>query len=769
MSGVVRILVLLALLPLISFGQKECTLTLSGRVYDAATKSRLPFATVYVIGVGKGVEADENGGFKINSFCAGSYKVVCAFVSYKADTLQIELSNNTIRDFFLTPIISEMNEVVVTADREKEHVIATQLTGQINETDLARIRGSTLGETLKQIPGVYSLQTGPTISKPVIHGLYSNRVLILNNGVRLEGQQWGNEHAPEIDPFIATRLSVIKGAASIRYGSDAIGGVILVDPPSLRGNPGINGEMNLVGATNGRMGAISGILNGAFDKRLKGLSWRAQGTFRRGGNARTSNYFLENTGFSETNFSSAIGYKKERFGGEIYFSQFDTRLGIFTGTHAETLADVIAAIQRPTPITPSYFSYSIDRPYQTVKHDMIKVSAYYTAPRGGRLDFIGARQQNERSEYDFVPLSGALNPELFLRIISHTADLIWTHRNVGRFSGNVGGSFITQGNVREFQFLIPNFRNYGGGIFAIEKWTKDKLTIEAGARFDYRWLRVYTLDSNTVKEITPTYHFSNPVGTVGASYRVNDRFTITGNFGTAWKAPTVNELFSYGVHQSAASFEIGNKNLVPEQSYNLTASLVYDDSRMHLQLEGYNNVINHYTFLKPDLQYIHTIRGAFPAFTYTQVNAIYRGADANLSYNLTSKLSLISKTALLFAYNETIHNYLVLVPPQRFENGFKFELGKWGNVSEFYFSASHMYVARQNRVPPNSDYSPPPPGYYLVNATIGCNLHVAGQTVSFNLGATNLLNAAYRDYLNRFRYFCDDLGRNITLRMRILF
>src|SRR6201996_2411013 len=133
---------------------------------------------------------------------------------------------------------------------------------------LQEIRGLSLGESLKGIAGVNSLQTGPSISKPVIHGVYSNRILILNNGVRQEGQNWGNDHAPEIDPFIATRLSVIKGAASIRYGSDAIGGVILVDPKEMPVRPGVfDGELNVVGMTNGRGGAVSGMVEGSAGSR----------------------------------------------------------------------------------------------------------------------------------------------------------------------------------------------------------------------------------------------------------------------------------------------------------------------------------------------------------------------------------------------------------------------------------------------------------------------------------------------------------------------
>jgi iron complex outermembrane receptor protein len=664
---------------------------------------------------------------------------------------------------------SNQVEVVGKKSNSNNYYTETQKIESIKTKDLDRTRGLSLGESLKQIPGVNSIQTGPSISKPMIHGLHSNRILILNNGVRQEGQQWGSEHAPEIDPFVATKLSVIKGAASIRYGSDAIGGVVLVEPKAIRTKPGVGGELNMVGMSNGQMGVGSGILEGAFGKKLSGLSWRTQGTYRRAGNFKTAQYFMENTGLQESNYSTALSYKKEHFGAELYYSQFNTTLGIFTGSASETLSDVMAAIARPKPITPSYFSYTIGRPYQTVKHDLFKANAYLKLSKLIRLDLVFARQQNVRSEYDYVPLSGRTTPELYLKIVTQTVDAIWQHKPIKNVTGSIGFNWITQGNVRQYQFLIPNFRNYGGGIFMIEKWIKNRFTLETGIRYDYRWLRVYTLDLNTAHVITPTYNWNNATGMVGCGYKFTERLSLMANIGNAWRAPTVNELFSNGVHQSAASYEIGNPNLVPEHAYNLNASINYTGNRFSADVGVYNNIINHYIYLKPDLQFIHTIRGAFPTFTYTQVNAVYRGLDLTLGYRFTKSLSLSSKSAFIFAYNNTIHNYLILAPANRFDNSLKYELGKLGKIRELYIAVTDLYVARQNRVPPNSDYSPPPPAYNLLGINIGFDIPAKKQSVSLNFAVNNALNVAYRDYLNRFRYFTNDLGRNFVIRLKIPF
>jgi len=180
----------------------------------------------------------------------------------------------------------------------------TQTQSVLSGADLDKTRGKSLGEALKSVNGVTGLQSGASIVKPVINGLHSNRILIMNNGVRQEGQQWGSEHAPEIDPFLATQITVIKGASGVRYGSDAMGGVVLLEPPPLRAKPGMGGEVNLVGYSNSHQGVASGFLEGS-PAAVPGLGWRLQGTAKKAGATETPRYFLNNTGFEEFNWSAA--------------------------------------------------------------------------------------------------------------------------------------------------------------------------------------------------------------------------------------------------------------------------------------------------------------------------------------------------------------------------------------------------------------------------------------------------------------------------------
>ncbi|GAB3883585.1 TonB-dependent receptor [Spirosoma agri] len=765
-----------------------CRSSLTGTILGQDHREPLMGATVYVRELSAGAVADSTGTFRVNGLCAGTYAVAIQFVGYKNTAVSITVGADslaTLPPILLIPDSETLKEVIVT-ERRSEAQQLLQVQTELSGNALDATRGQSLGESLKTLPGLYSIQTGPSISKPVIHGLYSNRILTLNNGVRQEDQQWGSEHAPQIDPFLASRLTVIKGAASIRYGSDAIGGVILVEPKALPATPGFGGELNLVGGTNGRQGTLSGLIEQAFGKKLAGLSWRLQGTIKRVGYAKTPNYYLENSSYHENNGSGTINYTRKRGGAEVFYSQFSTKVGLFTGAQVGSLTDFYAAIARPEPLTQPGFSYELGRPYQQVQHELLKVRAFVRSERLGTLTATVARQQNVRQEYDLQSFSRVTDPELYLKLVTQTADLVWEQpaikrANGGQFSGTVGFNGITQGNVRRYLFLIPNYRNYGAGLFAIERYAQDRWTLEGGIRYDYRWLRAYFLDETTNRTTARTRDWSNLTGSLGATYQANSQLTVSGNFSTAWRAPTVSDLYSDGLHQSAVAYERGNPNLNPEQAYNLNLSVEYTGKRLYADLGFYNNWITNYIYLKPDSVPIIRQRGAFPAYSYSQVRATFRGLDATIRYRLTDQLTLTSRTSLLFAYDHTNTDYLVYIPANHTDNGLRYDWKKTsrGRLSDGYVSVSSQYVARQNRVPVVSqrqengqiiftgDFAPPPSAYTLVGAEAGFSWRLGAQPLSVILTGTNLLNRAYRDYLDRFRYFADEPGRNIMLKVKI--
>ena len=757
-----------------SFAQNNnnCHFSLSGNVVDHHDQSVLMFANVYIKELEKGAVSDTNGYYIIRGLCPGTYSITVSHVGCEPVNATITINRNTKKNFYPEHHAEELEQfALVEQAYVEEQTVAKK---ELSKTEMNQSRGKSLGESLKQLTGVTSLNTGNSISKPVIHGLHSDRVLILNNGIRQEGQQWGNEHAPEIDPYIADKLSVIKGAEGIRYGANAIAGVVLVEPGALRDSSGINGELNLAGATNGQLGVTSGMLEGNIGK-LNGLSWRVQGTLKRSGNVNTPDYYLKNTGLKEYNFSWAAGYLKPKYGIETFYSQFNTDIGIFSAAHIGNLTDLQRAIEAEEPLESADFTYEIARPYQHIEHELFKVKSYLATGKAGKLELIYARQYNLREEYDkHISRNdsiAALNlPELQFIITSHTGSLVWSQHRKGAFKGQLGASGIYQANTYKGREFIPAFIKYGSGFFAIEKWrTRNyKLELEAGVRYDYIYQQVYTWIKKMYTE--PEYVYHNVSGSLGAVYHPTETLTARINYGMAWRPPNVSELYSNGLHHGAAAVEYGDTNLTAEKAHNTILGVDYTHKNWLIQTEVYYNYIHNFIYLKPTLPATLTIRGAFPTFQYEQVNASFTGLDLKAAYRFYQSLSWKGKASFLRAYNLTTNEGIVGMPANRFENAIEYKLEKLKKFRNVYTEIGFQQVLTQNNVAANSDYLAPPEGYGILNFKAGFSLPTyKQQKIIVDFEISNLLNTAYRDYLNRFRYYADEMGRNYSLKLKMTF
>jgi iron complex outermembrane receptor protein len=772
----------------------SCNLSLEGHISMAdAAAAPAGAASVFLPKTKKGIRTDSLGNFVLTGLCPGKLQIVISYEGYKSidTTIRITQDHQTL-GFSLASTATQMSSVTVSGGIIRKDQISTAVKSTLSGQALDETRGSSLGESLKSISGVNSLQTGPSISKPIIHGVYSNRILILNNGVRQEGQNWGNDHAPEIDPFIATKITVIKGAASIRYGSDAIGGVVLLDPKEMRKEPGVDGELNLVGISNGRVGVASGMVEGAASGKLEGLSWRLQGTLKKAGNAEAAHYYLGNTGFHENDYSATLQYDKTHYGAALYYSRFNTKIGIATASEVGSASDFINT--PAVPAVKSDFTYDFGRPYQTVNHQLVKASAFVYLPHnGGKLEATYAYQRDVRTEFDADPSYNSMGsadniPDLDFQLNTSTVDLIWEHPAIKKaVTGSIGVDFITHGNLEQgttYVQLIPNFVDYSGGIFAIEKMQIKKLTLEAGLRYDYRWLQVYRLDPTTLVKNSPIENWQNLTVNAGATYRFNDHFSWTFNFGSAWRPPSVLELWADGIHQSAASWQFGDSALKLEKAYNFSTAVKYSSDDFDAELGVYANDFQNYIYARPDSFVVSTIQGTFPSFTYTQIkHALFEGFDLNLTYRFWDHFSLTSKTSIVRARDLDLHQWIINVPADRFDNTLRYQWKKIGKVKNFYVGANNLVVSKQSRVLPLPSPGTPlttaqkvysklvsaPAGYMLWGAEAGCTVPVAHQEVRVSLSVTNLTNVAYRDYLNLFRYYMDDLGRIVTLRLVVPF
>jgi len=757
-----------------------CPLVIRGQVVSADPTGLPPGAvSIRLPRSGQGIRADSLGGFVLDHVCAGRVQLVISCEGFRSLDTVVRVTGNMDLRVELHTMADQLHAVEVTGRVLKKDQISTAVTSSLSGAELRRTGGLSLGESLKTLSGINSLQTGPTIFKPVIHGVYSNRILLLNNGVRQEGQNWGNDHAPEIDPFIATKITVIKGPASIRYGSDAIGGVILIEPKELPTTPGVNEHIDLVGMSNGRSGAVSGYVEGAGGGKWNGLSFRLQGTLKKAGNAEAANYYLGNTGYHEGDYSGTLRYAREKFGAELYYSRFVTRIGIASASHIGTVQDLLSAIARPEPAVKADFSYTVGRPYQTVDHQLLKADVFWKMGKAGRLDYVVARQVDTRKEYDADisfndSLAKANPPDLYFRLTTYTNDLVWQHPAIGgKVVGSLGLNYLTHGNLQQgtgYQELIPNFTDYGGGAFLIEKAEFNRLTLEAGARWDYRWMRAYTVDTRTLQEQRPTYSWNRWTFNAGAIYRLSDHLSVDYNFGTAWRPPQVIELFANGIHQSSVDYEHGDSTLTLETAYNNTLAVTGHWGPVRVEVGGYINYFHHYIYLRPDAPKVQsTIQGAFPSFTYTQTNALFQGFDVTMEYSFLRHFVLTSKTSVVRARNVSTDDWLIGIPSDKFDNTLKYEWASLGKkVKGFFVSVNNLAVLKQVRVPVKiMDYAPPPDGYILWGVATGCSVPVGKKMMDLSLTVSNLTNVAYRDYMDKFRYFIDEMGRNIILRVSL--
>ncbi|RYG05128.1 MAG: TonB-dependent receptor [Chitinophagaceae bacterium] len=592
--------------------------------------------------------------------------------------------------------------------------------------------------------------------------------------MRQEGQQWGNEHAPEIDPFIADKLVVIKGVDELKYGSDAIGGVILVDAKPLRYLPGYHAEINTVYFTNNDQYVVSGV----FEHQLKkqpAFSYRLQGTFKKGANVRTPDYRLNNTALQEENFSATAGWKKEHYNIEAFYSQFHTQAGIFTGSHIGNLTDLLTAIaaEKPADVYLNEKGYKIDRPYQDVMHRLFKLkSVLYKGAHKFNLQL--AAQYNKRQEYDIVRSSNNTRPQLDLSILTLTEDLSWDHPTIWNgVKGTAGISFMQQDNSYAGRYFIPHYTSATYGGYWIEKWKQGKWDLQAGVRGDYKAFSTQRLRNGVLT--AHSFDFTTLGASANAAYSFTSGLKANLAFSHATRAPHVNELLADGIHHGTATYEVGDIGLRPEKSFNTSLSINYANHEKTLTVDVtvYNNIINDFIYQqpKPD-EPVLTIAGAFPRIEYEQTDALLRGIDASVGYEFVKSLMLTSRVSLLRAYNRRIDDWLIMMPSDRISNELAYTFNSKSEVEKPYISFEFANVLKQTRVPDErngkQDYKEPPPAYNLFNLNAAYTFKLGEHPLTVGAGVRNLFNVAYREYLNSFRYYTDEAGRNVQLRLKYI-
>jgi len=763
-------LLFILLFPFYSQAQSNCNFSFKGRILDADTKLPLAGSSIHLLQGNLKTQSDGHGFFSFEKLCLGNYTLQISALGFKNKEIKIKLSeNNRNYDISLEHADIVLHDVEIIGHSTAVKTTATSNT--LNKSELAESKGSVIAEILQNIPGVTMLQTGATIAKPVIHGMHSNRVLMVNNGIKQEGQQWGAEHAPEIDPFIASKITVIKGAESVRYGAEAIGGVILVDPASLPINSGLSGTLDLVGSSNGRTGTASAMLESSV-KSIPGLAWRAQGTFKQGGNLKTADYYLNNTGVKETNYSAALSYRTSSAYVDVYYSHFDTDLGIFEGAHIGSLEDLNSAIENGRPFTDGEFTYDIDVPRQSVTHDLIKLKIHKDLKQGGQLDFQYGFQRNARQEYDIRRGDRSDIPALDLVLNSHSLDFTYDKINTRSLRTVLGlnATAIVNNSIPGTQAtpLIPNYDSFGLGAFVIERLVRENYELEAGIRYDFKTLDAAGYRNQELYGRKQDYH--NVSGSLGVVWRPKQHWDLRSNIGLSWRPPTVNELYSNGLHHGSASIEVGDDNLKSEQGYKWINTFHFGQDNLNIEISAYAHYLNNYIYLDPTGEIQESLRGAFPVFHYKQTNALFLGTDVSATYLLPYGFEYMVKGSLLRADDTKHEQNLPMIPSSRLDNRLRYSIvTKNKDFTESFLQIQYSTVFKQTRYNQETDFAEAPPTYSLLSLSGGSKFNIDSKSVGLTVSANNILNTSYKEYMNRFRYYAHDLGRNITLRLSFNF
>jgi iron complex outermembrane recepter protein len=747
--------------------QENCNLTIRGKIVHLENNEPIEGAFVWLIESEKGTVTDAQGNFRILNICRGANTLKVQYLGHKEYLEEISINSNT--NLTIRLVAEDIDLEGVDIHGHQDALLTSNSVSALYGEVLRESRGQNLGETLKKIPGVTSYSSGPSVQKPVIHGLHSNRILILNNGVRLEGQQWGAEHAPEIDPFLAKEIAVVKGAESVRFGSDAMGGVILVNPAPLPVKAGIQGEVDLIGFSNGRGINGAAYITGGSAK-IPGLGYRIQTSSKISGNLQTPDYMLDNTGVRELNISGALGYSTNKLGTELYFSHFQTTIGILRDSHTGNLTDLESIIENGKPFNDPDFTYDIINPKQEVDHQLLKMKVHYHLNDGAKLNLQYAFQRNHRQEFD--KRRGSLNERasLDMELFTNTLDLSYSHQTRKNWDGTFGLGLMQQANSNipgtGVVPLIPNFDALNLGAYVIEKFTNGPLEIEGGLRYDYRWIDAARIQNGGLQE--RSYIFNNFSAFLGGVYAFSGNWAFNSNLATAWRPPNVNELFSQGLHHGLAAIEIGNPDFLSEKSYKWMNTINYSASKFNIELTAYANRINNYIYLNPIEQELITIRGTFNVFEYLQTDAGFFGADLSAEWEITGRWELFSRASMVRASNLINDSYLPFIPADRIENGLTFKLGSGKEKFNSKILISNLSVARQSREP-NFDYAPAPPSYSVWNLGIQNSIKTHGNKINIGFHVHNLFNEAYKDYMNRFRYFTHEIGRNVFLKLNYEF
>lgn len=762
----ILLLVFSSFISLCTIGQQK--LNISGKVINAETNEIVVHAYIKV-GNQITVLSNHQGEFHLHDLPTGNLNLDISHVAYVSQKLSLDLSKDTIFNITLAPKSIHLDEIAIKKATEKQSANTLKIQ-QRKES-----QGENLAEVLADIAGVSILKTGATIAKPMINGLFGNRIILLNNGTRHESQQWGLDHAPEIDPFAHQKITILKNAEAIRYGADALGGLVKMEPLDILKNRILAGSINVGANSNGR----GGYLNTQLEGTKNSFSYRTGITGIKAGNLKTPDYYIGNTGKTELNGNILLQYQKDKHQFDLYASHFGTELGIFQGAHVGTREDIFARIAHGRPFENYDFSYAISSPKQKVNHQLAKLAYNFQIDDFQNFETYYSIQQNHRREYDLRRVASDNTPMADIQLTTQQFEAVYKNRNsqVGVFgslqiNNNKAGTGSTP--------IIPNFDNHNLALFTSHKIHYGPHQAEVGVRYDYKYFDAagYRYDyknqntDGTISQylLTDQRHFNNFSGVLGNTITINPSFAWKSNIALAWRAPSASELYSDGIHHGTGTYEVGNINLQSEKGLKWVNTFTYKKNWLNLNADLFGQLIDNYIYSQPNPDSVRqTIRGTFPLFQYQQDDAVFYGLDVQADIKLMQNWDYQFQFSSVRAKNTWKDSYLPFIPADRIQQAIAYNFSLRDN-NNAYIKVKHQFQAKQSRYEADSDFTAPPASYHTFDIIASSSWKFnKSNSIALLVTIENMFNTAYKDYLDRFRYYTHSVGRNTSLKINYTF
>ena len=776
---------------------------ISGNIKDEQTKEILSGVLIYINDLKTGATTDKEGNFKLENIKTGTYLFEISLIGYKKSVKRIYISKDTLVSFLISESVSELNEVVITAvSRSTELKLSPIIIKPIDVGDLNENSSTNLIDALKNVPGLNQITTGAGISKPTIRGLGYNRVISLYNGIRQEGQQWGDEHGIEIDEYSIDRIELVKGPGSLMYGSDGIAGVLNFISP--KAPPVGQIKTQLISNYQSNNNLIGYSLSNAGNK--KGIQWLGRFSNKFAGNYQNRyDGKVYNSGFQEYNGSLFLGLTKKWGYSHLNLSSFNSSLNMVEGDRDRLGQFVFAtpdgsgSTKEVSATSSDLSGYKIGFPHQEVYHLRVLSNNYFILKKG-TINLDLGFQNNKRKEFGDV-----LNPNdmaLFFDLSTFNYNLRYNLEELKGWETSFGANGMQQNNYNKgLEFLIPEYSLFDVGGFVFTQKTFNKITLAGGLRFDNRNINTQKLildsletpvsveDSTTnLKFDAFTKNYNSSSGSIGLSYQINKKSTIKFNLSRGFRAPNIAEISSNGKHEGTLRYEYGTADLKSEVSHQIDLAYFLNSDHVTFEFTPFTNFISNYIFSGkltstfggdsiPDLT------DPTPAYKFTQGDATLIGGEIYLDIHPHPFDWLHIENS--FSYVEARQNnqadstkYLPFIPAPKYRGELKAQFKKVGkNLANAYIKFGVDYFFKQDKIFSAYGTETQTPSYTLLSAGLGANVKAFNRPnfMSIYISAENLADAAYQSHLSRLKYAPNNpltgrngvynIGRNISLKL----